>query len=241
MIRGLSLVEAVGAEPSTISDLARRLDLDKSIVSRLVAAAEADGWLVRRDGVIELGPRSAALGRSSDARDVERIAAELAHALSGVTGLDAMVFQYAGDRGHLLAFAAGIHTVVTQTEADPFPLFATATGLTLAASLDPAEVDRRLEEPLPRYTNRTIVDPGILRRRIDAIRAGGLAREDGEFGVGVGCLAAVWRHPLAAAPTSISVLGPAAVVDADEPLVRRVLTAAVQPNATRSSVVAAAN
>lgn len=240
LLRGLALVEAVGRRAGTVSELARRLDLDKAVVSRLVADAEAGGWLVRRDGVVELGPRSAALGRSSDARELERIAAELAHALAGVTALDITVTQFAGDRGHLLAAAAGINSVLAETDVDPFPLFATAAGLTLAAGLDDADLDERLRQPLARYTERTVTDPAEIRRRISAIRAGGLAREEGEFGVGVGCIAARWPHPLAAAPTSIAVLGAADQVAREEALVLRVLRAAVLPNATRSTIVAAA-
>lgn len=240
MIRGLALVEAVGAEPGSVSDLARRLELDKAVVSRLVTAAEADGWLVRRGALVDLGPRAAALGRSSEARELERLSVELAHALAGATGLDAIVVQFAGDRGHPLAFAPGIDPVITTTSADPFPLFATATGLTLAAGMDPEEVERRLEQPLPRYTARTVADPAEIRRRIAAVRDTGRAREDGEFADGVGCVAVAWPHPLAVAPTSISIVGAAARIDADEPLVRRVLDAAVTPNAGRATIVAAA-
>jgi DNA-binding IclR family transcriptional regulator len=240
MSRGLALVEAVGLEPGTVSDLARRLALDKAVVSRLVASAEEDGWLVRRDGLVVLGPRSAALGRTSEARGFERLADELAHALAGVTGFDVTVVQYAGDRGHVLAFSRGQDSLVTETDYDPFPLLTTAIGLTLAAQLPDAQLDRLLSvAPVPR-TERTITDPAAIRARIDEIRGGVLAREDREFDPGAGCVATSWRHPSAVAPTSIAVIGPADRVDAAESLIRRVLSAAASPGARRATVVAAA-
>jgi len=231
----------VGQAPGSISELARRLELDKAVVSRLVGDAEAGGWLVRRDAIVGLGPRAAALGRSSQAREFERLAAELAHAIAGVTGLDAMVVQFAGERGHTLAYAPGLTSVVSEMQVDPFPLFATAAGLTMAAALDDADLERRLAAPLTRYTDRTVVDPAALRERIDAARQGILLREDGEYAAGVGCFAAAWSHPLAIAPTSLAVLGPASLIAADEELIRRAIEAAVQPNATRATVVAAAS
>lgn len=240
MSRGLALVEAVGLEPGTVSDLARRVGLDKAVVSRLVASAEEDGWLVRRDGLVVLGPRSAALGRTSEARGFERLADDLAHALAGVTGLDAMVFQFAGDRGHLLAFSRGPGSLVTETEYDPFPLFTTAIGISLAAQLDDAELARRLRAPLPAHTEHTQTDPAVIRSRIVAIRGGAMAREDREFDPGAGCVATPWAHPSAVAPTAIAIIGAADRVDADEPLIRRALAAAARPGATRATVVAAA-
>jgi DNA-binding IclR family transcriptional regulator len=240
MSRGLALVEAVGRQPATVSELARRLDLDKAVVSRLISDAESEGWLVRRDGIVDLGPRSAALGRLSEARGFERLASELTHALAGVTGLDAMVLQFAGGRGHVLAFAPGTDSLVDAAEADPFPLFTTAAGLTLAAQLDDAEIDERLRAPLIARTVRTDVDATSIRARLKAIQGGALAREDREYDAGAGCIAAPWHHAHATAPTSISVIGPADRVDDAEVLIRRVVAAAISTGATRATVVAAA-
>lgn len=240
MIRGLALVEAVGQQPGTVSDLARRLELDKAIVSRLLAAAEANAWLVRRDGIVVLGPRAASLGRSSEARDFQLLAHELAHALAGVTGLDAMVSQFAAGRGHPLSAAPGLAPIVADSDPEPFPLFATAIGLTFAAQLDDADLDRLLAEPLTSYTERTVLDPVKVRDRIDEIRRGGLARDDGEYAAGVRCLASPWEHPLAAVPTSISVLGPVDRFEQVEGAARRALQAAARPGASLSSIVAAA-
>jgi DNA-binding IclR family transcriptional regulator len=240
MIRGLALVEAVGQRSGTVSELSRRLNLDKAIVSRLVTVAESEGWLVRQGTQIVLGPRGAALGRFSEARDLEAVAHELAHALAGVTGLDAMVLQFAADRAHPLALAPGLAPIVADLDPDPFPLFTTAIGLSLAVQLDDDELDQRLAQPLQSYTERSASDPAAIRARLAKIRSGAVAREDGEYAPGVGCLALPWPHPLAAIPTSISLVGPAQQVDAVEVIARRALIAAVRPGASRATVVAAA-
>ena len=233
MIRGLALVEAVGQNPGTVSDLARRVDLDKAIVSRLVASAEAEGWLVRRDGIIVLGPRAAALGQSSGARDLERLAHELAHALAGVTGLDAMVHQYTADRAHLLAIVPGVQPISVEAEPDLFPLFTTAVGLTFAAQFDDEDLERRLSAD-------GTVDTAIARARVAEIRGGAFAREDGEYKPGVGCFALPWMHPHADVPSAISLIGPSDEVRRVADIARRALAAAVQVGASRGSVVAAA-
>ncbi|MEO7720430.1 MAG: IclR family transcriptional regulator C-terminal domain-containing protein [Pseudolysinimonas sp.] len=241
LLRGLALVEAVGHEPGTVSELARRLGIDKAVISRLVASAEADGWLVRQNGLVGLGPRAAALGGASQARSFERHAAELAHVISGCTGLDAMVYQYAGERGHLLAMATGLRPVsIDDTEAYPFPLFGTAIGLSLAAQLTDAALASLMPETLPAYTSSTPTDRAEVARRIAVIRDGGAARESGEFAEGVACFALPWRHSAAHVPTSLSCLGPTDEVLANEELILRVLRAAASPGATRASVIAAA-
>ncbi|MEO6117329.1 MAG: IclR family transcriptional regulator C-terminal domain-containing protein [Pseudolysinimonas sp.] len=241
LLRGLALMEAVGQQPGAISELARRLGLDKAIISRLVTSAEADGWLVRTGGVVSLGPRAAALGAASPARSFERHAAEIAHAVAGCTGLDAMVYQFAGDRAHLLAMSTGLRPVdIGDTDVYPFPLFGTAIGLSLAAQLTDPEIAALLPEVLPAYTPRTATDHDEVARRIEAIRRGEAAREAGEFAEAVGCFALPWLHNSTHVPTAISCLGPLDEVVADEDLIVRVLRAAASPGATRATIVVAA-
>lgn len=240
-LRGLSIVEAVGSHPATVSELARTLGLDKAVVSRLVTSAESDGWLVKRNGIVVLGPRVAALGRESAERSFERIAAELCHTVAGVTGLDAAANQFGGDRGHVLAHSPGRRQLMLgDVEFGPESLILSAVGLSVASQLEPDE----LESIRARLAKSHSEDPRFGREfvtsRLNAIRGGAPARERGDFVEGVGCIALPWRHPLAVAPTALSVIGPIEAVEVIEVLIEGVLAAAVLPGATPSSIIAAA-
>jgi DNA-binding IclR family transcriptional regulator len=240
-LRGLSIVEAVGSHPSTISELARMLDLDKAVVSRLVASAEGEGWLLRHNGIVVLGPRAAALGRDSPERSFVRAATELCHTVAGVTGLDAAVNQFGGDRGHVLAHSPGRYPIgLGEVEFGPESLFLSAVGQSVAAQLDAETVEvvrSRLAKAGPEESRfgRDAVEAVLA-----PIRAGEPAREQGNFVEGLGCIAMPWRHPLAVAPTAFSVIGPVEDVLASTTLIEGVLAAATAPAATSATIIAAA-
>ena len=62
-IRGLALLETIDLYgPITVTELAQRTGVDKSTVSRTLAACEPDGWVVRTEGRVALGPRE--IGRA---------------------------------------------------------------------------------------------------------------------------------------------------------------------------------
>ena len=90
LLRGLELIEVVGAHGSmTVTEIAREMGLEPSIVSRTVAACETDGWLIRVNGKVAVGPRSALLGLTSPTTDAIHRADPLIRALAGVLGVTA--------------------------------------------------------------------------------------------------------------------------------------------------------
>jgi DNA-binding IclR family transcriptional regulator len=67
------------------------------------------------------------------------------------------------------------------------PLYCTATGFGLFAFLEPAQREHLVRTlPLTRHTRRTTTNRDLLRRRLDAIRAAGVAVTVDEFVVGAG-------------------------------------------------------
>lgn len=89
------------------------------------------------------------------------------------------------------------------------PLHCTGIGKVLLAHSEPALRHEVLGVPLPRWTPRTVVAPGILAGQLDTIVEAGVAFEYEESAVGIACVAApildVTTNAIVAA---ISVTGP---------------------------------
>lgn len=137
--------------PLTITELAQRAGLDVTVVSRTVSACEPDGWLIRLDGRVALGPRCTLLGHSGPVADVITRAAPLVHAVAGVTGLLTHAYGLVGANAALLAAAAGREPVTAPAGlAVQAPLYATAGGRAIAAQLDEDRLDALLPaDPFP--------------------------------------------------------------------------------------------
>jgi IclR family transcriptional regulator, acetate operon repressor len=146
-LRGLDLLETVDRHgPLTVTELARRIGVDKAVVSRTVAAAETDGWLSRVDGRIGIGPRAVLLGHGATVDRAARRAEDLVHAVAGVTGHLCHAYTLVGANAAVLAAAGGrgpLQTMPTGLAAE-HPVWATAAGRAILAQLPAADLDRLL-------------------------------------------------------------------------------------------------
>ncbi len=141
LIRGLALLELVDREgPIGLSELARRMNMDKAAVSRMVSACEADGWIVRPGRQVALGPRAALLGRDAPAGRAGRAAEPLVHAIAGVTGLHTQALGLVGAGVMVLAAAPGDGGFVPSGLVLRYPLWLTAGSHVVAAQLDEDEL-----------------------------------------------------------------------------------------------------
>jgi DNA-binding IclR family transcriptional regulator len=266
-MRGLALLETVDLHgPITVTELSRRTGVDKSIVSRNLAACERDGWIVRNDGHVTLGPRAALLAHRSSTATLIREAEPLVEAISGVTGCLVQACTLAG-RSALVIAAAGPSPLASATGLGAeFPLYATAAGQIIAAQLDAAALDALLPaDPFPdpleamlslpvfaaiasTLTERsgeamrtTAVMPRT-RRELDEqltdVRAEGACADRGDIHPALACLSIPWPH--ATTPAALACLTSPADLHAREQTIRTVLTAAAAPAATRTEVAAAA-
>ncbi len=267
LMRGLALLETIDLQgPITVMELVRRSGIDKSIVSRTIAALEREGWVVRSDGKIELGPRAALLGHTSRGAQAVREAEPLVHAVAGVTGLLTQAYGLVGTRAFVLAAAGGRGPATSAGLGSGVPLFATAAGKTIAAQLDPADLARRLPpEPYPDpapelatlagfgpIAGAVIAEPrepfdtstAVARTRseldpqLGSIRVRGNARDAGELHPQMGCLAVPW--PRAGLPAALACMGSPTDIEAAESLVTSALMTAATPGARPEDVVASA-
>lgn len=70
------------------------------------------------------------------------------------------------------------------------PAYATGLGKALLAGLSPAELEHRLSTAeLHAFTQRTITSKDALLRKVEEVRTNGFATDEGEFTVGVYCVA----------------------------------------------------
>jgi DNA-binding IclR family transcriptional regulator len=267
LMRGLVLLETIDLQgPITIMELVRQSGVDKSIVSRTIAALEREGWIVRREAKIELGPRAALLGHSSRGAQAVRDAEPLVHAVAGVTGLLTQAYALVGTRAFVLAAADGRGTATSAGLGSGVPLFATAAGKTIAAQLEGADLARRLPpEPYPdpspelaalagfgpiagavlaepREPFETSIAVASRRSQLDSqleeVRREGIARDAGELHPQMGCLAVPWPRP--GLPASLACMGSPAEIEAAEALVKAVLRTAAAAGARPEDVIASA-
>jgi DNA-binding IclR family transcriptional regulator len=267
-MRGLEIVQFVDLHgPVSISDIAREFQVDKGSISRLVAAAEIDGWLERRPSGIVVGPRSALLGDTTPAARALRDAEPLIEAVSGATGLVTQALALSGDRAVGLAISGPASKNVEAYMRRPkFPLFASASGKVIAAQLSSAELDRLL--PPDPFPDKDVAvpewsDPEMhgaliegkpalddttrgtrvftradLDDQLQGIRQTGAFREYGEMNDALGCIAFVWPHY--GTPASLAVVGNLEEIEAAHELIERTLRAATARSATRDDVIRAA-
>ncbi len=196
----LQLLRCLSGEgPLGVSELASRVGLHKSSVSRLVATLMEDD-LVERDGGSRrlrvgaglLSLSAPLLGRVRVVDAARLHLAELAQ-LCGET-ISLSVWDGAGAVN--LEQALGARAI--KHYAPPGsrnPAHCTASGKVLLAHAPPAALDRVIARGLTRYTPRTIVAPAALRGEIAAVRRRGCALNLGEFSPDVGGVAAPVRNP----------------------------------------------
>jgi IclR family transcriptional regulator, acetate operon repressor len=250
------------AGPLTISELAHRSGLDTAVVSRTVAACERDGWLIRSDGRVAIGPRATLLGHSGPFAEVIARAALLVHAVAGVTGMLTQAYSLVGSSAVLIAAAPGRGPTIPAGLAARAPLHATAAGLTIAAQLSPHQLDVLLPaEPYPDAAAviatmaGTVAEPiftpvprgagpaapqlprrrADLLARLDTVKQAGLADDSGALDPGIACIAVPWPQP--GFPSSLACLGPRDAILAGAPLIREALTLAAQPGSTPQQII----
>ena len=170
--------------PIGVNELARRVGLDKSSVSRLLDSLEEERLVQRgHDGRVRLGmgllaisaPLMRDLGLSTRVRpSLEVLAKRTGETvnLSVWSGSEAVSIVQALGSNAITHFAAPGRTN---------PAHCSASGKVLLAFEPQDIVDRLLAAPLQRYTEHTVTDPDALREQLRKIRTLGYAVNVGEL------------------------------------------------------------
>ena len=190
--RAIALLDELGAAPDGlgVNELARRIGVNASTASRLLATLEA-GRLVERapGGPYRLGLKLVALGDGVLRRlDVRELARPRLRALVVATGETATLSVPGAGEAVTVDFVAAESSVMSVARLGrPSIGHATAAGKVVLA-FGPAVAGE--SSPLVRFTDRTIVDGDALASEIEAVRARGWAEAEGEREPDLNALAA---------------------------------------------------
>lgn len=200
--------------PAGLSDLARKVDLPKSTVARLLGTLEEveaverddeDHWLYR------LGPMvqrlsSAAGGPAQLAGFARPYLEELTEATGEAAGLSIPD----GYAVHYLDQTVATHPVqVRDWTGELIPMHVVPAGLAMMAYWPEQQTERFLGRDLEEMTPNTVTDPRTIRRRLEGIREVGFVWVFEEFREGINSVAApvLWEGNVVAG--ALHIHGPA--------------------------------
>jgi len=193
--RAFAILRALAVGSAGVTDLAEKVDLPKSTISRLLSALEAEGVVEQAEvgGVYQLGESLADLaGASAPGGNLVAAArpflidlTELTNETSGVSIIDH------GQVYYLDHVEASLDVQVRNWTGEHVPMHAVPSGIVLLAHSSPQFRAKYLTESLEMPTSKTIVDPDVIRSRCDDAISTGYVWGYEEFADGINSVAAV--------------------------------------------------
>lgn len=186
--KALSILDLFSESQPTLrlSDIARRMNWDKSNVQRYVSDLTARG-LLEQDPTSRAYCLGASLTRLAMVRArTNPIAAEVDKTLRQLvkeTGETAHASRLVGDRLMTTAIEETNYrgTRVYIDEADPLPLHASGSGVALLATLPDKRIEQLLTGALKAFTPQTPTDLIATRALIEKARANGYVKMSGTY------------------------------------------------------------
>jgi DNA-binding IclR family transcriptional regulator len=194
--RALALLDEVAESDAGlgVNELARRIGVNASTASRLLATLEAGGLVERSpDGPYRLGLKLVALSdRVLGQLDVRERARPWLTWLVQETGETATLSVPGGGAAITVDFVPSPSSVVSMARLGrPSVAHATAAGKVMLAFASSAVLgDEGFSDQLVAFTERTITDPGILAAELETVRTSGVAEAVGEREPDLNALAA---------------------------------------------------
>lgn len=210
--RAFALLRALAVGSAGVTDLAERVDLPKSTVSRLLSALEEEGVVeqVESGGEYRMGQALVDLAGArapggnlvAAARPFLIDLTDLTNETSGVSVLDGQRVYY------LDHIETDDQVQVRNWNGESLPLHVVASGLVLLANSDDAFVDEYLSGELESFTENTVTDPVALRDRLERIRDTGYEWVREELSDDLCGVAAVVKDDEGAPAAALHVHGP---------------------------------
>lgn len=225
LLRGLRALEMLAEEALGVSEVARRLGVDKAGVSRVLSQLHDEGWVLRTGARYVLGERALGLA-SNDTIALRNRAIRVTRALHEHTGLTAVIIRLAGEGAHPVAVAGP--TDFFDPAAPYENLWSTAGGIALLAQLPDHDLDRRLAtHPWPRPVSQTApADAAAVRSLVRSVRAGVPVHERSWSIRDAACIAVPWPVVEPAPPHAVALVGALDRMDRNLASLRTALQAA---------------
>jgi len=211
--RALEILRLLGSEPEMrVTDLARRLEVHKSTVFRLLSTLQEHG-LVEQNPTTEKYRLGYGLVRLAGAvvaeLDLARASRSVLQELATRTGETVNLAILQGEQVVNIDQIAAPNLVVNVNwVGKQTPLHATSNGKVLLAYLTEDERRRLLDRSLPRLTPRTITDPRILEKQLHRVLTDGYAFTLEELELGLNAVAAPVYAADGRVQAAVSVAGP---------------------------------
>ena len=197
--RAADILRALGKETQGLSlgQIARKVDLPRSTVQRIVGALATEGFISTEDGSggIRLGPEIQMLAQAS-VRDTKDMLRPTMQRIADETGETVDLAIMDGSKMLFVDQIVGRHRLRTVSSiGESFPLTTTANGKAALACLNEADAARLAlaeSESKPGAMGRL---PGLLQE-IQTIRDGALARDEDNHTEGVSALGFAIQDPV---------------------------------------------
>ena len=177
----------------TVTELANRLGMPKSQVSRMLAALREEGWVVQNPATRAYSIGIAAYAAGTRFINSNRLTAEALPILRSVVdacGFTSTLSVLEGARPlYLLQVDGSISADFGSRVGSYFPYNATAPGKLLSAFAEEELRGEIFRRGPARFTPHTIVDAAKLRKQLRLIREQGYAVSVGERSIDVGAIA----------------------------------------------------
>jgi len=182
-------------EGLSLSQIAGRVGLARSTVHRLVAALQAERFVmaVSPNGKVRLGPGLASLAIAADrdlVRDLHPFLVRLSRELNETVDLGVLVGDHVLFVDHV---AAPRRLRAVSAVGAVFPAHCPANGKVLLSTLSNEELVHLLPSQLERLTPNTITSRDELLRELETARREGIAYDREEHTIGICGLGAVVR------------------------------------------------
>ncbi len=180
-----------------VSEMARRLGLNKSSISRLLGTLERRSFVERNteNGRFRLGTGLLTLLAPTLAtRDAVRAARPILDDFASESGETVSIGLWNGREALMVEQTLGAHAVRHYARSGiAVPAHCTAAGKIFLAHLSKAELERFLADGVRRYTSHTLTDRAALLGQLDEVRRLGHAKNAEEYELeACGVAAPVW-------------------------------------------------
>lgn len=192
--RAFDVLGSLGDGPLGVTEVADRAGLPKSTAARVLATLVGEGAVeqVPGDTSYRLGPRLITLAAGfSLTRSLAAIARPMLIDLAESSGEAAGLAMPDGDLVHYIDQVDTVQPVLVRDWTGArIPLHAVSSGQVLLAFRTPAAIERYLERPMERFTDRTLTEPDAVRERLREVRRQGCIWAMDEFEDGISSIAA---------------------------------------------------